>query len=456
LSDSKVVLGVGDPTRRAHLAEVLASLGYEVNSAEEPAELLDLVPEPRMALVDHAFVARAGEGWWAQLRRSLPRASVVVLPEPAPAASNGAARPGAHANGNGAVAELTRAIEPLLGAAFAAPRGARRARAQGPLDPFVGESNAIRRLAAQARQALHSESPVLIEGETGTGKGVLATWLHRHGSRASSPFVDLNCAGFSRELMDAELFGHEKGAFTGAVSAKPGLLEVADGGTLFLDEIGDMDGGIQAKLLKVIEEHRYRRVGGTRERHSDVRVLVATHHHLPDRVREGHFRDDLYYRVSVLPLRVPALRERTCDILPLARCILASLIRDGGADAPRLSAEAEHALVRYPWPGNLRELRNALERALLACRCGPIERRHLGLDLEPSLVTLAGPAIEGRTFAELERAYIERVLSEERQHVERAAHRLGIPRSTFYQKLRALGIRKQNGALAALSSQNGH
>src|SRR2546429_436218 len=218
------------------------------------------------------------------------------------------------------------------------------------------------------------------EQQPGTPKGVLAAWLHRHGPRAQEPFVDLNCAGFSRELMDSELFGHEKGAFTGAVTRKAGLLEVADRGTLFLDEIGDMDAPIQAKLLKVIEEKRFRRVGETRERHTDVRVIAATHHNLLLRVREGLFREDLYYRIGVLPMRVPALRFRAADIPELARRILGQLALELGRAEPELAPAAEETLVEHNWPGNLRELRNELERALLASANGSIESRHLALD----------------------------------------------------------------------------
>jgi len=475
MSISRVVVSVAEPEQRAHLVEVLTTFGFDVTGVDHCAELLEQAGErePGLVVVDHAFVARAGDGAWSRLRETLPRAVVVVLPAIPAAVANGALHSGAHANGSsahgngsgayangssvhangsGAVSDLASVIEPLLAAAT---NGARRTsrRGAGPLEPFVGESRAIRRLAEQARLALHSESPVLIEGETGTGKGVLAAWLHRHGGRARHAFVDLNCAGFSRELMDTELFGHEKGAFTGAFSAKPGLLEVADGGTLFLDEIGDMDLAIQAKLLKVIEEHRYRRVGGTRERRSDVRVLVATHHHLADRVQEGRFRDDLFFRVSVLPLRVPPLRERVADILPLARRILGSLAPDTHGRVPTLSAEAEQALLCYPWPGNLRELHNALERALLACRGGAIAKHHLGLERE-SPETMGAPAVlDGRTIGELEREYIERVLGEEQQRVEDAARRLGIPRSTFYTKLRTLGIRKPRGRVLPLGQR---
>src|SRR5262249_26797056 len=222
-----------------------------------------------------------------------------------------------------------------------------------------------------------------------------------------------------------------------------------DGGTLFLDEIGDMDVAIQAKLLKVLEGHRYRRVGDTRERQADVRVLVATHHHLLDRVHEGRFRADLFYRVSLLPLHLPALRERAGDLPVLARRILGSLGSDAGREAPMLTADAERALAAHAWPGNLRELRNVLERALLACDGGAIERRHLGLE-HGHEAGQAAHRVPGGTLAHLERTYIERRLREERQHVGRAAERLGIPRSTFYQKLRSLGILTPRARVLAL------
>jgi len=432
VNGARALIGVADPERRDRLSAALTTLGYQVWLADDrPALLMQArAGEPRLAFLDQAFVAHADDLWWSELRDVLAAASWVVLP----------ATPRGDLNGDLDATELVSAIEPLLGAALSAPRSARRSPRNGaPLDPFVGDSVAIARLAREAHQALQSESPVLIEGETGTGKGVLAAWLHRHGPRSGRPFVDLNCAGFSRELMDAELFGHEKGAFTGAVTAKPGLLEVAHGGTLFLDEIGDMDVAIQAKLLKVIEEHRYRRVGDTRERQADVRILVATHHHLLDRVYEGRFREDLYYRVSVLPLRMPALRERTGDLSLIARRILGSLAGDRTAKVPALTPDAERALAAHAWPGNLRELRNVLERALLASDRGRIERRHLGLERDGRERVGLGEGPVG-TLADLERSYIERVLREEREHVGRAAERLGIPRSTFYQKLRTLGI----------------
>jgi DNA-binding NtrC family response regulator len=446
-------LCVGDPERREQLSAVLVALGHEVLAASDPRTLFAEASggATRLAIVDNALVSSTDAAWWASVRRSLPGLSVVVLSEPGgPLTDAGGWVQG---GASGEVAALTSALEPVLAAAGAPGARRRSSRWPAPLDPFVGESKAIRQLAVEARQALCSESPVLIEGETGTGKGVLAAWLHRHGPRARRPFVDLNCAGFSRELMDAELFGHEKGAFTGAVSAKPGLLEVADGGTLFLDEIGDMEVAIQAKLLKVIEEHRYRRVGDTRERQSDVRIVVATHHHLLDRVRADRFREDLYYRVSVLPLRMPAVRERTCDIPQLSRCILDLVVPEGRSERGVLTPAAERALLTHPWPGNLRELRNALERACLACEGARIDVAHLGLDRE---ALPAAPAAASRTkadpYTDLERTYIERVLGEEHYRVDRTAERLGIPRSTFYQKLRTLGIPTRRTRLGLIES----
>jgi DNA-binding NtrC family response regulator len=307
-------------------------------------------------------------------------------------------------------------------------------RARHTPDPFLGESPAIRSLAEEAKRLLASDSPILIQGETGAGKGVLAAWLHAASPRGDEPFVDLNCAGLAAELLESELFGHERGAFTGAAAAKTGLFEVAHRGTVFLDEIGDMDPHVQPKLLKVIEERRFRRLGDVRDRQVDVRLIAATHQDLQGLVRERRFRSDLYFRICTLPLRVPSLRERPDDIPVLARHLLATICRDLGRSA-RLTAAAERALAGYAWPGNIRELRNLLERAVLLGEGGELEARHLRFD-----GPLGGPASEGElTLDELERRHIARVLGEEAGHVERAARRLGIPRSTLYQKLKRQG-----------------
>jgi DNA-binding NtrC family response regulator len=302
-------------------------------------------------------------------------------------------------------------------------------------DPFAGSSRAVRLLAAQAAKVVASDSPILIRGETGTGKGVLARWLHDHGPRAEEALVDLNCAGLSRELLESELFGHARGAFTGASANKPGLLEVAHRGTVFLDEIGDLDPAVQPKLLKVIEEKRFRRLGDVRDRSVDVRLVSATHWDLAGRVKEGSFRSDLYYRVAAIPLVLPALRERLEDLPALVEVLLERLRQELGRPEVRLTAEAMEALAGYPWPGNLRELRNVLERAILLAEGPSIGRRDLRFDLA------AGAAVGSpETLREVEVEAIRRALETEGGRVSRAASRLGIPRSSLYQKMKRYGL----------------
>src|SRR6266700_2806884 len=206
------------------------------------------------------------------------------------------------------------------------------------INPFIGKSTAICTLAEQARRVLMTESPVLILGETGSGKGVLARWLHENSPRADEAFVDLNCAGLSRELLETELFGHEKGAFTSATTSKQGLFEVAHRGTIFLDEIGDVDLQIQPKLLKVLEDKRFRRVGDVRDRQVDVRLIAATHQDIVQLVREKKFRDDLYFRVSTIPLAFPPLRERVEDIPVMAQYMLEKFAADLGRGEIELEA----------------------------------------------------------------------------------------------------------------------
>ena len=309
-------------------------------------------------------------------------------------------------------------------------------KASSARDPFFGTSPAIRALAAEARDIVGSSSPVLILGETGTGKGVLARWLHEHGPRSERAFVDVNCAGLSRELLESELFGHERGAFTGATSAKVGLFEVAHRGTVFLDEVAEMDALVQPKLLKVIEEKRLRRLGEVRDRVVDTRVVAATHQDLPERVRAGQFRRDLFFRLDVIELRVPALRERAGDIPALADALLARLSTEMGRTSPALSSAAHDALASSPWPGNVRELRNVLERALLRCRGDVIDADLVRLDARASDPRALAPGVETLTLSEVERRHIQLVLQAHGGNVTRAAEALGIGRSSLYEKLR--------------------
>lgn len=307
------------------------------------------------------------------------------------------------------------------------------------MDPFLGTSSSITRLEGIARRILSSDSPILIQGETGTGKGVLARWLHQNGPRAASPFVDLNCGALSRDLLETELFGHERGAFTGAVQTKVGLLEIAHKGTVFLDEIGDVDMQVQPKLLKVLDEKQFRRLGDVRDRVVNIRLIAATHHDVLRRVRENLFRSDLYFRISTIPLRTPALRERVEDIPIIATAIAASLSDDMGGAAVEISPGAMKMLQSYSWPGNIRELRNVLERATLLNGGRTVTERDLHFEIDvPLPASPKGPIL---TLEDMERHYIEEVLSLEGGRVEPAAKRLGVPRSSLYHKIKQYGIK---------------
>jgi DNA-binding NtrC family response regulator len=318
--------------------------------------------------------------------------------------------------------------------------------ARSEVDPFLGTSPVIRALAEQARKVAAADSPVLLLGETGAGKGVLARWLHANGQQAAEAFVDLNCAGLARELLESELFGHTKGAFTGAVANKLGLLEVAHRGTVFLDEIGDVDPLIQPKLLKVVEEKRFRRLGEVRDRTVELRLIAATSHDLNRLVQEQRFRSDLYFRISTLVLRVPPLRERPEDIALLALRLLDRFAAGRGRSGVTLSPAAMEALQGYAWPGNIRELRNVLERAVLLSDRALLGPADLHFDAPQSHGPAAGRAgpgdasDAGLTLAELERRHIERVLRDVGGRVAEAAVRLDIPRSSLYQKIKALRI----------------
>src|SRR5438270_4084723 len=317
--------------------------------------------------------------------------------------------------------------------------GAVKSDARNRVDPFLGVSAAIRDLRDKTDTVLRTDSPVLVHGETGTGKTVLARWIHANSRRAGEAFVDLNCAGISREFLETELFGHEKGAFTGATSTKQGLLEAANRGTVFLDEIGDMDLQVQASLLKVLEEKRFRRLGDVKDRNVDIRLIAATHHDLLSLVEQQRFRRDLYYRISTLELTVPALRERRDDIPILGHSILEGLARDLGQRPVRISATAERILSRYDWPGNIRELRNVLERALLRGHGDVLEAEHLVMPVEMSSSVQAGAPRSG-TLEEVERDYIQHVLREANGNIDRVADRLGVSRSAVYYKARKHGI----------------
>ncbi len=298
---------------------------------------------------------------------------------------------------------------------------------------LVGESPAMRALHAEIRAVRDADCPVLILGETGSGKGVVARALHQASRRRARPFVDLNCATLSREFVESELFGHSRGAFTGAHANKQGLFEAAHGGTLFLDEIGDIDPSVQPKLLTAIEEQRFRRMGEVQDRSVDVRLLAATHHDLLG----GPFRGDLYYRISTLSIDVPPLRARGNDVVLLARRFVEATAERSARPRLRLDAGAERALSAHRWPGNVRELRNVIERASLLAQGEVITDAELRFDRPPSRPSAPPPA----TLEDLERRHVERALRDEGWDVARAARRLGIARSTLYLKIKAYELR---------------
>jgi len=281
-------------------------------------------------------------------------------------------------------------LEIFRSAVAAARSGARGGVAVAPASDaeafaaIVGESSAIKKeLARAARLLPHRSARALIIGETGTGKELLARAIHAGSPRRGAPFVAVNCSAFPEHLIESELFGHERGSYTDAYAAKPGLFEMADGGTLFLDEIGDLPLSLQAKLLRVLEDKEIRRVGGTKSRTVDVRILAATNEHLAERVRAGTFREDLFFRLSTVVLRLPPLRERDDDAILLAEALLARLAGEHGLPVPPLTPDVRHRLRHHPWPGNVRELKNAVERALLLSPPGELHIDELLPPVDP-------------------------------------------------------------------------
>jgi len=307
---------------------------------------------------------------------------------------------------------------------------------------LVGESVAFREMLEVTRRiAAAGQVPVLICGESGSGKELVAQTVHCRSPRAQGPWVAVNCSALPAGLMESELFGHEKGAFTDAKQAKRGLLELADGGALFLDEIGDLPLDLQPKLLRVLETRRFRRVGGSREIQVDVRFVAATHRNLPEMVRAGTFREDLFYRLNVGSIEVPPLRARREDILPLASHLLREVAQRIGIPTPGLAPEVVPLLLAYAWPGNVRELRNVLERAAILAGGEPIRAAHLPREMQPQSGTGVCPQPRARsdgrpaTLAEVEAAHIRYVLALAEGNKTRAAEWLGISRLTLRNKL---------------------
>jgi transcriptional regulator with GAF, ATPase, and Fis domain len=308
---------------------------------------------------------------------------------------------------------------------------------------LVGESAAWKKALTQAMQVAPTETTALLLGESGTGKEVVARFLHRASNRGDGPFVALNCAALPEQLLEAELFGYERGAFTGAVSSKRGQLEQAEGGTLFLDEVGEMSAPAQAKFLRVLQEREFQRLGSTKVLRTNARVVAATNRDLERAMSEGKFREDLFYRLNVFAIRLPPLRERQGDILPLSEAFLAEFSRALGRPPAGISTAARELLLGYRWPGNVRELRNILERAAILCDGGLIAPEHIALSVPERRTykeTPPGRPSSASDLQSMEREMIQDALHSSRFNKSKAAKALGLTRQQLYVRLRKYGL----------------
>jgi DNA-binding NtrC family response regulator len=444
MAKKRIIVGEDDRAIRGALAEYLESLDYEVVEAESCSGIREAFREssPDAAILDYSLPDGTALDLLPHLKQSNPSVPLILL------TGNGTVQLAVQAIKEGAEQFLTKPVE-MSAVAVVLERALKNQRNQQKqlagkvrekresVDPFLGTSTAIREAAEQAQKLAASHCPILIAGETGSGKGVLAKWLHSRSTRSDEAFVDLNCAGLGRELLETELFGHEVGAFTGAIQRKLGLLEVAQKGTVFLDEIGDMDLQVQPKLLKILEEKRFRRLGDVQERQLDVRLIAASHENLAELVRKKRFRSDLYFRVSTVTIKVPALRERLEDIPLLANHFLEHSARELGRPQFDISEQAIQALCGYSWPGNIRELKNVLERAALLAAGEVIRPRDLHLEFRESVVSDDSSNL---TLHDVQKLHIQKTLDAEGGNVARTATRLGVTRSTLYNKLKTFAI----------------
>jgi DNA-binding NtrC family response regulator len=437
-----------DDAFRKALARELSRLGYEVATAASGAEAVRRVGErePDVVLLDLRLPDQDGlEVLGAILERS-PATDVIML------TGHGSIDTAIESVRAGAfdyvakpcpLDELEVRIQRALERQSLRRRASLLERGLTPADiggSFVGESAEFRRLAQLVERVAPSDSTVLITGETGSGKEMVAKLIHARSVRRGRPFVVVECAALQESLLQSELFGHERGAFTGADRAKPGLFEVAHGGTIFLDEIGEISPATQVKLLRVLDASTFRHVGGTAEIRVDVRVLAATNRHLPSLVKQGLFREDLLYRLSTITVEVPALRERRDDVALLAEHFVA-VRNDRYGSQRRLSQRALEVLERHDWPGNVRELLHAIEAAMVVCDGDEILPRHLPHSLNPPPAA-APVATEAplATLEQMEREHIERALRATDGHRGNAARILGISERNLYRKLREYGL----------------
>ena len=415
-----------DPSFRALLGDILESSGYEVTEASSGEEALERLAKATFAavLTDQRMPGISGIELLARIR-ALPGAPPVVV-----LTAHGTIPDAVEAIRLGAADYIAKplpspaALVELLERVVADPAGD---------DEIVADDARMLGLLDLVDRAAARDVAVLVTGESGTGKELVARRIHRRSSRAGQSLVAVNCAALPESLAESELFGHEKGAFTGADRLRRGRFEEAHRGVLFLDEVGELPLAMQAKLLRVLEEGRVRRVGGSVEIPVDVRIVAATNRRLEERVENGQFRSDLYYRLAVVSVAIPPLRERRGDIARIATTLLARIGARHGTPVPRLTPAAVAVLESYGWPGNVRELRNVLERAAVVCRGAAIETRDLAI---------AGPATEGEANLQerYERDAVIEALRRSGGNREAAARLLGVSVRTLYYRLRRLGL----------------
>jgi DNA-binding NtrC family response regulator len=450
-----VMIVEDEPVLARNLARSLERMGHTVECTDSGEAALTQVQaqRPDLILLDNRLPGISGLETLKQLRAHDPSLLVILmtafatLEDAVTAMRFGAADFVRKPIG---LAELELAVERVvqndrLRQELRYYRGQRDGRSHGGL---IGDSEAMQQLRHTVerlrgvQRAKGGGPTILIIGETGTGKGLLARTLHTTGARKGGPFIEVNCAAIPEALLESELFGHEKGAFTDAHAAKPGLIEAAEGGTLFLDEIGHVSSAVQAKLLKVIEERTVRRLGSVRDRATDVWVLAATNRDLEQAVRSGAFREDLYHRLRVLEIAVPPLRARADDVLELAEHFLRVHASQYGIAVPSLDAATRAALMAYRWPGNVRELANIMERAVLLNDGGAIEPKDLAMlppEAPVSEFRVSFPA-SGIVWADLEKSLIEQALAQAGGNQVRAAKLLGLSRDALRYRMEKHGL----------------
>ena len=423
---------------RLSLVRYFESFGHQVSEAENGTKAIAMLAESRFDLVltDLRMAEMNGLELLKEAKRIHPSTLVILMTAYATVESAVAAiKAGAYdyVSKPFSLTEMQLIVERALHLQDLQMTNSELREAIDDLPLLESRSPATMRVLEMAHQAAASDATVLLTGESGTGKNVIAQQIHRWSLRRDQPFVVVNCTTLSEELLESELFGHVRGAFTGAIKDKPGRLEAAHGGTVFFDEIADLSARLQTKFLRFIQEQNFERVGGDRTIRVDARIIAASNRNLEAEVASRHFRDDLFYRLNVITLRVPALRERREDILPLAEWLLKSAAVRNRRPRMSLSSSAAAAITRYRWPGNVRELRNALERAAVLTRGEVIQRDDLPDSLfRDATETLAGIS-HSASLDEVEREHISRVLSES-STLDVAAATLGINSTTLWRK----------------------